>query len=205
MPGMMNAKECQECQECQRMPGMMNAKECQECQECQRMPGMMNARNDECQVLNTVIHCSGLRGWKMEERCGEQPEQSEGKQNRQYDLAERTTRFAESIVIFARKLPRTPVTFSLVPQLVRAATSVGANNREADDSVSRRDFRNKIGYCKKEANETKYWLQMIAAAVPEMKEDARQLWREADELHKIFRACFRTASTQRPESNDSDD
>jgi four helix bundle protein len=202
-----NARNAKECQECQRMPGMPNnARNAKQCQECQTMPGMpKNARNDECQVLNTVIHCSGLRGWKMEERCGEHPEQSEGKQNRQYDLAERTTRFAESIVIFARKLPRTPVTMSIISQLVRAATSVGANNREADDSVSRKDFRNKIGYCRKEANETKYWLQMIAAAVPEMKEDARQLWREADELHKIFRACFRTASTQRPESNDSDD
>ena len=102
---------------------------------------------------------------------------------------------------FARIMPRTPVTTPIITQLVKAGTSVGANNREADNSVSRKDFRNKIGYCRKEANETKYWLRLVASAVPEMKEDARQLWREADELHKIFRACFRTASRDQDQEN----
>ncbi len=139
----------------------------------------------------------------MEDNSGEETAQGEGKQNRQYDLAERTTRFAARIVAFAGRMPRTPVTTPIITQLVKAGTSVGANNREADDSVSRKDFRNKIGYCRKEANETKYWLRITATAVPEMKEDARELWREADELHKIFRACFRTSSKQRPESNAS--
>jgi len=137
----------------------------------------------------------------MENNDSKEAVPGKGKDNRAYDLAERSTRFAESVVTFARKLPRTPVTMSIISQLVRAATSVGANNREADDSVSRKDFRNKIGYCRKEANETKYWLQMIAAAAPEVKEDARQLWREADELHKIFRACFRTASRDQDQEN----
>jgi four helix bundle protein len=99
-------------------------------------------------------------------------------------------------VTFARKVPGTPVTYSLITQLVRARTSVGANNREADDSVSRKDFRNKIGYCRKEANETKYWLRIMATGVPEMKDEARELWREADELHRIFSASFHTASRQ---------
>jgi four helix bundle protein len=134
----------------------------------------------------------------MERESGEQAASGERKQNREYDLAERTTRFAERIVTFARTLPRTPVTISIITQLVRAGTSVGANNREANESVSLKEFRNKIGYCKKEANETKYWLQIMATAVPEMKDDARELWREADELHRIFAASFRTASKQEP-------
>ena len=130
----------------------------------------------------------------MERESGEQAASGEGKQNREYDLAERTTRFAQQIVTFAGKMPRTPVTTPIITQLVRAGTSVGANNREANESVSLKEFRNKIGYCKKEANETKYWLQIMATAVPEMKDDARELWREADELHRIFAASFRTAS-----------
>ena len=134
----------------------------------------------------------------MERESGEQAASGERKQNREYDLAERTTRFAERIVTFARKMPRTPVTISIITQLVRAGTSVGANNREANESVSLKEFRSKIGYCKKEANETKYWLQIMATAVPEMKDDARELWREADELHRIFAASFRTASKQQP-------
>jgi four helix bundle protein len=117
-----------------------------------------------------------------------------GGTKRQYDLAERTARFAESIVDFANRLPRTPVTIPLITQLVKAGTSVGANDREADESVSVREFRNKIGYCRKEASETKYWLRVIAKAVAKMKDEARGLWLEANELHLIFSASFRTAS-----------
>ena len=129
----------------------------------------------------------------MERKTGEKAVSIESKENREYNLAERSTKFAEGIVTFARKLQRTPVTMPIITQLVKAGTSIGANNREADESVSLKEFRNKIGYCKKEANETKYWLRIVATAVPEIRDDARQLWREADELHKIFCASFRTA------------
>jgi four helix bundle protein len=134
----------------------------------------------------------------MERESGEQAAPADRNKTRQYDLAERTTRFAEQIVSFAGKMPRTPVTTPIITQLVRAGTSVGANNREANESVSLKEFRNKIGYCKKEANETKYWLRITATAVPEMKDQARDLWREADELHRIFAASFRTASKEQP-------
>jgi len=117
------------------------------------------------------------------------------KKRRDYDLAERTTRFGETIIAFAKSLPRTPVNVPIIRQLVKAGTSIGANNREADDAVSRRDFRNKIGYCKKEANETKYWLRMAAAAEPKVQEEARTIWQEANELHRIFKASFKTASS----------
>ncbi len=120
-------------------------------------------------------------------------------QERLYDLTERTTRFAEAIIRFARKVPKNVVTLPLIRQLVRSGTSIGANNREADDAVSRRDFRNKIGICKKEAAETEYWLDMIAVAEPVMKEEARGLWQEAHELHLIFGKSFSTASKEQPD------
>jgi len=121
------------------------------------------------------------------------PERNALERNRNYNLNERTTRFAEAIVAFANRLPRNAVTIPLVTQLVKAGTSIGANYREAEDSVSKREFRNKIGYCRKEANETKYWLRVIAKAVPDRKQEARTLWQEADELHRIFSASFNTA------------
>jgi four helix bundle protein len=124
---------------------------------------------------------------------GKQPRAE--KKKREYDLAERTTTFGQRIIDFAKRLPRTPVNVPIIRQLVKAGTSIGANNREADDAVSRRDFRNKIGYCKKEANETKYWLRMAAAAEPKVKEEARTIWQEANELHRIFKASFKTASS----------
>ena len=108
-----------------------------------------------------------------------------------YDLEERTGRFGEAAIAFAGGVPRGDVTSPLVRQFVRSATSVGANYTEADDAVSRRDFRHRISICKKEARETKHWLRMIAAAVPELKEPARGLWQEANELHLIFASIGR--------------
>src|SRR4051794_25378565 len=76
----------------------------------------------------------------------------------EYDLEERTARFGESIVGFAKKIPVTEVTRALICQLVRSAASVGANYVEADDSDSKKDFRFKLGLCRREAKETKHWL-----------------------------------------------
>jgi len=66
-----------------------------------------------------------------------------------FDLEERTARFGESVIAFAKKIPRNPVTVSLISQVVRSGTSIGANYCEADDAVSKKDFRNKIGIAKK--------------------------------------------------------
>ena len=60
-----------------------------------------------------------------------------------FDLEERTARFGEAVIAFAKKVPRNPVTLSLISQLVRSGTSVGSNYCEADDAVSKKDFRNK--------------------------------------------------------------
>ncbi|MDY7009198.1 MAG: four helix bundle protein [Planctomycetota bacterium] len=117
----------------------------------------------------------------------------EGK--KEYDLEERTARFGQTVIAFAKKVPQNPVTISLISQLVRAGTSVGANYCEADDGVSKRDFRNKIGICKKESRESKHWARMIVAAVPELKEEARPLCQEAKELHLIFVSIFRSAGS----------
>lgn len=111
--------------------------------------------------------------------------------SRTYDLEERTARFGEEVVRFAKKIPKTPVTLPLASQLVRAATSVGANYLEADDAESKRDFVHKISICRKESKESKHWLRMIAAAVPEVKDEARKIWKEAQELNLISGAIIR--------------
>jgi four helix bundle protein len=111
-----------------------------------------------------------------------------------YDLEERTARFGEAIIRFAKKVPRHPVNDRLVNQLVGAATSVGANYAEADDGVSRNDFRHRIGICRKEARESKHFLRMVAVAEESLKPEARVLWQEAKELHLIFCAIWRKSS-----------
>lgn len=105
-----------------------------------------------------------------------------------YDLEERTAKFGEGIIEFAKKVPKNTITIQLIGQLVRAGTSVGANYCEADDAESKKDFLHKIGICKKESRETKHWLRMIAKAVPEIKNEIIGHWKEAQELNLIFAA-----------------
>lgn len=111
-----------------------------------------------------------------------------------FDLEERTAKFGESIIDFARKIPVTPVTEKMISQLVGSGTSVGANYCEADYAGSKKEFRHRISICKREARETKHWLRMMVKAVTELKEQARPLWQEAKELHLIFAAIHRGRS-----------
>ena len=113
--------------------------------------------------------------------------------NKIYDLTERTAVFGERVIFFVQKMPKNLITLPLLSQLIRSGTSVGANYCEADHAESRKDFEHKIGICKKEANETKYWLRLIAKAVPEQRSDIVSLWREADELRRIFISTILTS------------
>jgi len=112
--------------------------------------------------------------------------------NKEYDLEERTAKFGEDIIVFMKTIRLDTINRGLISQLARAATSIGANYCEANASSSRRDFRNKIYICKKEANETKYWLRILAKYRPELKDKIRNLWKEAHELHLIFQKITAT-------------
>jgi len=114
-----------------------------------------------------------------------------GKKN--YDLASRTAKFAEEIIMFANQFKREALLMPLLTQFIRSGTSIGANYCEANEAESRKDFIHKIGICKKESRETQYWLQMIAKAVPETKTQCRSLWKEAHELTLIFSASIVSA------------
>src|SRR5207244_6370327 len=96
----------------------------------------------------------------------------EPNQKRVYDLEERTARFGEAVIDFAKTIPQDAVTNRLIGQLVGAATSVGANYVEADDAVSKKEFLKNIGTCRKEARETKHFLRMVRA-VPELNPKVR--------------------------------
>lgn len=119
---------------------------------------------------------------------------------RRFDLEERTARFGEDIIRFLKTVPITPLTSPLVSQLVRSAGSVGANYCEADDAVSKREFFQKIGTCKKESRESKHWLRLLAAATDEEKKlKIRSLWHEARELHLIFTAILNRRGKEKGE------
>ncbi len=103
------------------------------------------------------------------------------------DLEQRTKRFAVSILKFCASLPRDRAADILARQLIRSATSIGANYREANRAVSRADFRNKIGTVQKEAAETQYWLELlIESGVADTS--AQSSHAECAELLAIFTA-----------------
>ena len=112
---------------------------------------------------------------------------------RDFDLAERTAVFGETVIRFVRGLHRDDVSGPLIRQLVRSATSVGANYAEADEAGSRKEFQYRISVCVRESRETQYWLRMIAAACPESKDLARRHWQEAKELTLVFGAIYRNS------------
>ena len=105
---------------------------------------------------------------------------------KKYDLDERTARFGEAIIELVKTVPKDPINSPLISQIVRAATSIGANYMEADGAESRKDFQHKISICKKEAKETLHWLRMIAKADPGRRDECQQLSKEAHELTLIF-------------------
>ncbi len=106
------------------------------------------------------------------------------KQN--YDLEERTAVFGEAIIDFVKTLDKNDINRTLINQLVRSATSIGANYMEADAAESKKDFFHKIGICKKESKETTHWLRMTAKANSHKAEELRKLWKEAHEFVLIF-------------------
>ena len=146
---------------------------------------MTNSRmtNDEGMTKSEIAGEAEERFWMDGDGLlvREEPEEK-----RVYDLEERTARFGEAVIDFARTIPADAVTNRIISQLVGAATSVGANYVEADAAVSKKEFLKNIGTCRKEARETKHFLRMAVRAVPELKPQARVLWQEARELHLIF-------------------
>jgi len=144
--------------------------------------------NDE-RMTKSENRNARVEDWVWDDGVGVVREEPDTK--RVYDLEERTARFGEAIIDFAKTIPQNPVTNRIITQLIGAGTSVGANYVEADDAVSKKDFLKSIGTCRKEARETKHFLRMSACAVPELKPQARKLWMEASELHLIFSGIWR--------------
>lgn len=105
---------------------------------------------------------------------------------KEYDLEERTAKFGEAVVSFCKEVKHDTVAAPLINQLIRSGTSIGANYCEANNASSKKDFRNRIFISKKEAQETKYWLRMMAQAAPERKDELKVLWQECQELTMIF-------------------
>lgn len=111
--------------------------------------------------------------------------------NKKYDLEERTAKFSEDSIELIKKIPKNEITRPIITQLIKCTTSVGANFCEADDAESSKDFKHKIGICKKEARECKHFFRILVKIEPAMRNEIAKLWNEAKELNLIFNAIYR--------------
>lgn len=107
-----------------------------------------------------------------------------------YDLEERTLKFSKATIILCQKLPRNAINLPLISQIVRSAGSVGANYREANDALGKKDFAHRLKIARKEAKETSYWLELIAEANLGHREEMGKLKSECAELRNILSAII---------------
>lgn len=127
----------------------------------------------------------------MANNKAQMPNQIQNLNAKVYDLEERTAQFGREIIAFAKTISQNPITKPLISQIVRSATSIGANYCEADGADSKKDFIHKIGLCKRESKETKHWLKMIVAAAPEQKNICQKHSNESQELTLIFSSIIK--------------
>jgi four helix bundle protein len=90
------------------------------------------------------------------------------------------------VISFCKKLPKSIIEGEIAKQLVRAATSVGANYIEANEALGKKDFLMRIRICRKEAKESGYWLKLLEVINPELQQEQEILLKESSELTKIF-------------------
>lgn len=109
---------------------------------------------------------------------------------RKFDLKERTTNFACKVIRLCKKLPRNPMNDRLVGQVTGSSGSIGANYREANDALGKKDFTHSLKISRREAKETDHWLVLLNEANPEYKEEFQELIREAQEYKKINNLIF---------------
>lgn len=108
-----------------------------------------------------------------------------------YDLEERTFQFAKAVRLFVKKLPKSIANYEDGKQVIRSSGSVGANYREANEALSKKDFVMRIKISRKEAKESAYWLRLIHETNNlENANEALRLIQEANELKKIFSAIL---------------
>jgi four helix bundle protein len=109
--------------------------------------------------------------------------------NKKYDLEGRTLDFAIKLRDYIKSLPKEITNFEYSRQLARSSSSIGANYREANESLGKKDFKMRIRICKKESKESIFWLK-LTCPFKDQDKMKRELILEATELMKIFGAIL---------------
>ena len=119
----------------------------------------------------------------------------------EFDLEERTTEFAKRVIRLCKALPKNSINYRLTGQAVGSVGCVGANYREANDSLGKKDFFHRLRISRKEAKEIIHWLDLIEEANPEFKERMKTLKEEAKELKNILSTIINNTEKKRKDKN----
>lgn len=109
---------------------------------------------------------------------------------REFDLEKRTTEFAKAVIEVCKTFPRNPMNDRIVGQVVGASGSIGANYREANDALGKKDFIQRMRIARREAKESLHWLELSLTANSNKALEIGPLIKEADELKRILSAII---------------
>ncbi len=110
-----------------------------------------------------------------------------------YNLEDRTLEFAKSVIKLCQKMPQNVVNTKLVGQLVNSSGSVGANYREANEALGKKDFAHRLRISRKECKESTYWLELLKEANEKFSSEIDLLIAESREIRNILTAILNKA------------
>ena len=113
------------------------------------------------------------------------------------DIRERTFQFSMEIIKYIEKIPHTRAGNAIANQLIRSATSIGANAQEALAASSKADFIYKTNIALREARETQYWIRLLKESNLVSDKEIETLFQESDEITRILGAIVSTARGKR--------
>jgi len=105
---------------------------------------------------------------------------------RKFDLEERTTNFAKAVIKLCKMLSRGPMNDRLIGQVIGASGSIGANYREGNDALGKKDFVLHMKISRRETKESLHWLKLLLEANEDREVEIKPLLKEADELKRIL-------------------
>ncbi len=114
-----------------------------------------------------------------------------------YDLEERTTEFAKEVIRLCKSLPNNVINQQLIRQVIRSSGSIGANYREANDALGKKDFIHRLRISRKEAKETLHWLELTKEANPKFTEKINDIAKENIEIRNILSAIITKSSNKK--------
>ena len=111
-------------------------------------------------------------------------------------LRDSSKKFAKEIIFLCRKLRANHIEYSLIDQLLRCATSIGANLYEAQYAQSKKDFVSKLEIAQKECHETEYWLELLFETDSLEEDEYKQLKNNCGAILKMLISSLNTIKSK---------